>query len=119
MPVAKKIQQFMENSSWIREMFEAGNRLREEIGPENVFDFSLGNPDLEPPPEFKAIFKELAAEETPGVHRYMPNAGLPDVRAAVADYISTEFGLNFTGEDIVITVGAGGALNIALKTILD
>lgn len=119
MPVAKKIQRFMENASWIREMFEAGNRLRAEIGPENVFDFSLGNPDLEPPPEFKAVFKELAADETPGVHRYMPNAGLPDVRAAVADYISTEFGLNFTGEDIVMTVGAGGALNIALKTILD
>lgn len=61
MPVATKIQQFIENASWIREMFEAGNRLREEVGPENVFDFSLGNPDLAPT-EFKALIKELAAD---------------------------------------------------------
>ncbi|MBW2622804.1 MAG: pyridoxal phosphate-dependent aminotransferase [Deltaproteobacteria bacterium] len=119
MPVATKIQQFMENAFWIREMFEAGNRLREEVGADNVCDFSLGNPDLEPPPEFKAVIKELAADPSPGKHGYMPNAGLPETREAVAGYLSGEFGLNFTRDDIIITVGAGGGLNVALKTILN
>jgi len=119
MPVAKKIQEFIKRASFIREMFEAGIRLKAEKGPENVFDFSLGNPDLEPPAEFKAVLQELAADPTPGRHAYMPNAGLPEVRAKVAEFAATEYGVKFTAEDIIMTVGAGGGLNVALKTVLD
>jgi len=100
-------------------MFEAGDRLKAEFGPENVFDFSLGNPDLEPPDKFKAVFQELAADETPGRHGYMANAGYPETRAAVAEFASQEYGPKFSSNDIIMTVGAGGALNVALKTILD
>ncbi|MBW1710522.1 MAG: pyridoxal phosphate-dependent aminotransferase [Deltaproteobacteria bacterium] len=119
MPVAEKIQGFIQRASWIREMFEAGDRLRAEVGPENVFDFSLGNPDVEPPVEFKNILQELAADKTPGLHGYMSNAGLPETRSAVAEYLSDEFGLNFSSDDVIMSVGAGGGLNVALKTILN
>ncbi|MBW2141739.1 MAG: pyridoxal phosphate-dependent aminotransferase [Deltaproteobacteria bacterium] len=119
MPVAEKIQGFIQRASWIREMFEAGDRLRAEVGPENVFDFSLGNPDVEPPVEFKNILQELAADKTTGLHGYMSNAGLPETRSAVAEYLSDEFGLNFSSDDVIMSVGAGGGLNVALKTILN
>jgi len=119
MPVANKVRVASARSSWIREMFEAGDRLKAQIGPENVFDFSLGNPDLEPPAEFKAVFRELALDETPGRHGYMPNAGYAETRAAVAAYAGREYGPKFIADDIIMTVGAGGALNVALKTILD
>ncbi len=120
MPVANKIKGFMERSSWIREMFEAGHRLKAEVGPEKVFDFTLGNPDIEPPAEFKSVLREICEDDTPGVHAYTPtNAGWPQVRDQVAEYITDEYGQKFTGGDVVMTCGAGGALNVALKTILD
>jgi aspartate aminotransferase len=117
--VADKIVGFIERSSWIREMFEAGNRLRAQIGADKVFDFTLGNPDLEPPAAFKTVLKELAADETPGLHGYPSNAGIPEARSAVAGFLKAEFGLGFTAEDVIMTVGAGGGLNVALKTILN
>ena len=119
MPIAKKIEAFIQRSSFIREMFDAGARLKAQVGPDNVYDFSLGNPDLAPPEKFNQVLKELIDEEAPGVHGYMSNAGWPDVRASVAQFASKEFGQAFTADDIVMTVGAGGALNVALKTILD
>ncbi|MFH1135810.1 MAG: pyridoxal phosphate-dependent aminotransferase [Pseudomonadota bacterium] len=119
MPVAKKIEESIKRSSWIREMFEAGARLKAEIGPDKVFDFSLGNPDLEPPARFNQVIKELVEDPTPGRHAYMSNSGWPEVRAAVAAYISGEYGVGFSADDIVMTTGAGGALNVVLKTILD
>lgn len=119
MPVAKKIKDFIERASWIREMFEAGIRLRAEVGDDNVYDFSLGNPDLEPPAEFKTVLRELVEDPAPGTHRYMPNAGFPEVRGQVADFAGQEYGLKFTADDIIMTVGAGAALNVALKTVLD
>ena len=119
MPVAKKIKGFMEKSSFIREMFEAGARLKAEFGEENVFDFSLGNPDLPPPKEFKQVLHELIDDDKPGIHGYMSNAGWPDVRASVAEFATKEYGQAFTADDVIMTVGAGGALNVALKTILD
>lgn len=120
MPVANKIKGFIERSSWIREMFEAGGRLKAEIGPENVFDFTLGNPDLDPPAEFRSVLREIVEEETTGVHGYTPtNAGWPRVREQVAEYITGEYGQKFSGADVVMTCGAGGALNVALKTVLD
>jgi len=117
--VADKIVESIERSSWIREMFEAGNRLRAQIGADKVFDFTLGNPDLEPPAAFKTVLKELVADEAPGLHGYPSNAGIPEARGAVAGFLKSELGLGFTADDIIMTVGAGGGLNVALKTILN
>ena len=119
MPVSKKIEESIKRSSWIREMFEAGARLKAEIGADKVFDFSLGNPDLEPPEKFNEVIQELAADASPGYHAYMSNSGWPDVREAVASYNSGEYGVTLSANDIIMTTGAGGALNVVLKTILD
>ncbi|UCF56528.1 MAG: pyridoxal phosphate-dependent aminotransferase [Deltaproteobacteria bacterium] len=119
MPTAKRIEVSIERSSWIRKMFEEGKSRKEKFGPENVFDFSLGNPNLEPPNKFKEVLKELANEQRPGQHAYMPNAGLVETRQAVANYLSKYNRQTFTPDDIVMTVGAGGALNVVLKTILN
>lgn len=119
MPVAHKITDFIERSSWIRAMFEAGAKLKAAKGAENVFDFSLGNPNLEPPERFYQVLAELAADRTPGRHAYMPNAGYPPVRAKVAAYLNKLHGPAFSDNEIIMTVGAAGALNIVLKAIVD
>jgi len=100
-------------------MFEEGNARRAKYGAENVFDFSLGNPRIEPPAKFKEVLMELAADTSPGLHMYMSNAGLLETRKAVADYIGGQNGMPFGPDDIIMTVGASGALNVVLKTILD
>ena len=107
------------NSSWIRKMFEQGIELREIHGEQNVFDLSLGNPLLEPPPEFKTELQRLIDEEVPGTHRYMPQAGFPEVRAKVAEVLAEESGTAFTGSEILMTVGAAGGINTILRSILD
>jgi aspartate aminotransferase len=109
----------MNNSSWIRRMFEEGIELRRIHGPENVFDLSLGNPLLEPPKEFRTELARLVAEDTPGTHRYMPNGGFPEVRSSVAEVLAEESGTPFTGGEILMTVGAAGAINTILRSILD
>ena len=109
----------MKESSWIRRMFEAGIELREAHGAENVFDLSLGNPLLEPPAEFRAELARLAADKTPNTHRYMPNGGFPEVRASVAEALAEESGVPVTGAEILMTVGAAGAINTILRSILD
>ena len=119
MSVSKKIRDSIEKASWIRKMFEEGALRKARYGPENVFDFSLGNPNLEPPARFKEVLKELASDNSPGMHRYMSNAGLVETRQAVADYLSNLNNLSFGPEDIVMTVGAAGALNVILKVILN
>ena len=119
MYISNKIQKSLEGASFIRKMFEEGERLRKEFGEENVFDFSLGNPDVEPPKEFKEALKKLALEPLPGMHRYMSNNGYLFTRQAVADHLAEETGLPFNADHVVMTVGAGGALNVVLKTILD
>ena len=119
MPVARKIADFIERSSWIRAMFEAGAKLKAQKGAENVYDFSLGNPNIEPPERFFQIMQRLAEDRTPGRHAYMPNAGYPQVRAKVAAYLNREHGPAFSENEIVMTVGAAGALNIVLKAIVD
>ena len=86
MPVARKIAEFSERSSWIRQMFEEGARLSQTHGRDKIFDFSIGNPNLEPPPEFRQVMEELVRDPTPGLHGYMPNAGYPETRQAVADW---------------------------------
>ena len=88
--VAKKMQQFAENSSWIRKMFEEGARMKAEFGADKVFDFSIGNPDVPPPHKFYTVLRELAQNEQPGIHGYMPNAGYPFVREVLAKRIGAE-----------------------------
>lgn len=119
MPIARKIAAFIENASWIRKMFEEGERMRRLHGAENVFDFTLGNPDVEPPPEFGAELRRLAEHPVPGMHRYMSNAGYDETRRAVAEVLSEKSGLEVNGSRVVMTCGAGGALNVALKTVLN
>ncbi|MCH7734833.1 MAG: pyridoxal phosphate-dependent aminotransferase, partial [Chloroflexi bacterium] len=119
MGISNKTRAQMGESSLIRRMFEEAAALAAEHGPENVFDLSLGNPILEPPPEFKTELMRIVEDETPGTHRYMPNGGLPDTRAAVAESLAKETGLPFTGADVIMTCGAGGALNVTFKALLD
>ena len=119
MGISKKIRTFMEQGSWIRKMFEEANALKEQYGKENVFDLSLGNPIMEPPAQFSHELRRIAEDPTPGMHRYMPNAGYLETRAAVAAQLSKETGLDFTANEILMTCGAGGALNVVLKTLFD
>ena len=119
MAVSNKIADFMERGSWIRKMFEEGIALKEQFGAENVFDLSLGNPILEPPQEFFDELKRIADDPTPGMHRYMPNGGYPETRGAVADQLKADTGLDFTTDDVLMTCGAGGALNVVMRTLLD
>jgi aspartate aminotransferase len=119
MSISQRIQAAMAGSSWIRRMFEEGAELKAQLGPDQVFDFTLGNPDLEPPPEFKQGLLALAQDLRPGLHSYMLNAGLPEVRGALARHLSSLHGLEFEAGDVILTCGAAGALNIILKAILD
>ena len=119
MAVSKKIQDFMEQGSWIRKMFEEGIVLREKYGAENVFDLSLGNPIMEPPQEFFDELRRIADNPIPGMHRYMPNAGYVETRAAVATQLTRETGIDFTANEVLMSSGAGGALNVIFKTLLD
>jgi aspartate aminotransferase len=100
-------------------MFEEGNHLKAVYGSSNVFDFSLGNPDLEPPYEVIKALAEITADPKPGLHRYMSNAGHESVRDRIAQMLSDESGLKLSKDQIVMTVGAAGAINVALKTLLD
>lgn len=115
--ISREIAENLKSGSMIRKMFEEGNRLRALYGAENVFDFSLGNPDMEPPEAVRTALRELV--NAPDVHKYMPNAGFADVRAAVAQRESRRSGLKLTQDQVIMTVGAAGGLNTALKTLLD
>jgi aspartate aminotransferase len=119
MAVASSIKEMMARSSWIRKMFETGNELRKKYGAENVFDFSLGNPNVLPPPEVDATLKALAGDTILGKHAYMPNAGYPDVRTKVAEYASREQEVALESDNIIMTCGASGGVNVIIKTILN
>jgi aspartate aminotransferase len=118
MPIAQKMIKMVEGMEMVKKMFEEGARLKAEHGPENVFDFSLGNPDVPPPPEFKKVLQELVGDETLG-HGYTPNTGYPHVRQAVADYLSGLHDVRLTPDLIIMTVGAAGALNDALNAVVN
>jgi aspartate aminotransferase len=118
MPAAKEIGEAIRRGSWIRKMFEEGTILKEERGADNVFDFTLGNPYGEPPPSLAEELVRLAVSPPPGLHKYMSNAGFPEVRAAVARDLSRLTGLSYAGESVVMTVGAAGALAVALRALL-
>ncbi len=117
MTIAKKIENFMSQSSWIRKMFEDGIKLKKEYGAENVFDFSLGNPNVLPPSSFKKALIETVQETEE--HGYMPNAGYLETREAVASFLTKENNLKIPASNVVMTCGAGGALNVVFKSILN
>ena len=119
MPISDNVRASVEQGGWIRRMFEAGIALKAQFGEANVFDLSLGNPVVEPPEEFHRELLKLAEQPTKGMHRYMPNAGYPETRQAVAEGMATETGLAFTGNEIIMTCGAAAAINVMLKTILN
>jgi len=119
MAIAKKIETILAKSSWIRKMFEEGARLKEEHGADHVFDFSLGNPNLDPPESFRAALKDTVMSYRTGDHGYMTNVGYPHVRKAVADYLSREQQVQVTENEVIMTCGAAGGLNAILKAILD
>lgn len=119
--ISKKMESMVANSSAIRAMFEEGNRLAKIYGAENVFDFSLGNPNVPAPESVKKAIIEVLNEEDPvALHGYTnSNAGYEDVRQAVAGSLNSRFGTNFTAHNITMTVGAAGGLNVILKALLD
>lgn len=118
--ISEKMVSYVNNSSAIRAMFEEGKRLAAIYGAENVYDFSLGNPNLPAPQEVKEAIHQISEEEDPVlVHGYMGNSGYDDVREAVAASLNRRFGTSFAGEHIVMTVGAAGGMNVIMKTLLN
>lgn len=119
MTISKKIETLIAKQSWIRQMFEEGARLKAEYGAQNVYDFSLGNPNLPPPEKFNKVLKDTVNSVNPGNHGYMPNMGYPQVCAAVAEYLSKEQQVDISQNEVLMTCGAAGGLNVIMKAILD
>ncbi len=118
--IAKKMQSLVNNNSVIRQMFEEGQKMAKEFGAENVYDFSLGNPFVPAPKKVTETIEKLLASENPvTLHGYMSNAGFPEVRKKVAESLNKRFGTKFHENNIIMTVGAAGGLNCALKALLD
>lgn len=118
--IADKMKALVKNSSAIRAMFEEGKIMAAKYGAENVYDFSLGNPNVPAPVQVKEAIIEEAEKEDPIVlHGYMSNAGYEDVRQAVAESINKKFDTAFSAKNIIMTVGAAGGLNLILKTLLN
>ncbi len=119
MGLNQKMLDSLQAGSSIRKMFEEGEKRSKLYGAEQVFDFSLGNPVFEPPKEVHQAIAQVLTEDKKGLHRYMPNAGLPEVRRFLAAQLKKETGLDFRQTDLIMTVGAGGGLNVALKALLN
>jgi len=117
MAIAQNIKNALASSSTIRKMFEEGIQLKKQHGEDKVFDFSLGNPDIDPPPAFHEAFVKMAQEDAKGSHGYMPNAGYPHVREALAKKVCKEQNVKIDGSHIIMAVGAAGGLNAVFKTI--
>ena len=117
MSLAHVVTQQLERASWIRRMFEEGARLKAERGADSVFDFTLGNPIIDPPPQVLEALRRVAASHR--CHAYMPNAGFPETREAVAQYLNQRTGVGYTARHIFMTVGSAGAINTYLRAILD
>ncbi|HRY54956.1 MAG TPA: pyridoxal phosphate-dependent aminotransferase [Spirochaetia bacterium] len=119
MPISRQVAESLGRASWIRRMSDEARALRAERGAGEVFDFSLGNPDLEPPQAFGEALSRVAADPARGTHGYMPNLGYPEVREAVARRASRDQGLEIPAGLVAMSAGAAGGLNVVLKTILD
>lgn len=116
---SEKVVNNLSRSSWIRAMFEEGARLAEKYGADKVYDYSLGNPYAEPPAEVVSSLKNHILSDEKGLHRYMNNAGFTEVREKVAKSLEKESGVKLSSENIVMTVGAAGGLNVVLKALLN
>lgn len=116
---SEKIVKDLANSSWIRLMFEEGTRLAAQYGADNVYDYSLGNPYGEPPVEVLESLKNHVLNGEQGLHKYMNNAGYPEVREKIANLLQRESGVSLSLNNIIMTVGAAGGLNVVLKSILN
>ena len=119
MAIAKKIKSSIAHSSMIRKMFEEGIEMKKKYGADKVYDFSLGNPNVEPPDEFKKELKKIAEEIIHNKHGYMPNAGYQETRQAIAAKINKTHGLKLDSDHVIMSCGAGGALNVIFKSLLD
>ena len=118
--LSSQVEAYIERSSWIRRMFETGIELKKQYGADQVYDFSLGNPDLPPPPAVGSALAELAEQlDQPLVLGYMPNAGYPEVRSSMAACLSEEQGTELRAEHVVMTCGAAGAMNAVFRAILE
>lgn len=117
--IGQQVASDMTSASWIRAMFEVGQKLKAEHGAANVFDFSLGNPNVPPPVAFFDALRRLATQPDPAAHRYMTNVGFLETREALARFLSHEYRLRFDPADIVMTCGAAGGMNVVLRTLLD
>lgn len=118
--ISEKMKKLAENNSVIRAMFEEGQQMAKEVGKENVFDFSLGNPSVPAPDSVKeAIAEILSEEDSLMVHGYMSNVGYEDVRKTIAENLNIRFGTDFNAGNLIMTVGAAGGLNVILKTLLN
>ena len=115
--IAESVKNSLAGSSMIRKMFEEGINLKKQHGADNVFDFSLGNPDVDPPKAFNDVFLKLAAEDEKGSHGYMPNAGYPWVREAISGKVSREQNVDADASCVIMAAGAAGGLNVVFKTI--
>ena len=118
--ISEKMRKLTENNSVIRAMFEEGKRQAALYGAENVYDFSLGNPSVPAPDSVREAAIDILQHEDPlMLHGYMSNVGYEDVRGTVADSLNRRFGGDFTAQDITMTVGAAGGLNVILKALLN
>ena len=119
MPISKKISGYLKQGSWIRKLFEEGAQMLNDGSGLPVYDFSIGNPELEPPDKFNIVLNNIINDRVDGSHKYMANTGYLETRDAVAHSLKKEYGLDFSAQNIIMTVGAGGALNTVLKAIVD
>lgn len=118
--ISKQMEELVKGSSVIRAMFEEGKKMADKYGAENVYDFSLGNPSVEPPAEVKQAIIDSLNEESPNfLHGYMSNSGYEDVRDVIAENINKRFATHFSRDNIIMTVGAAGGLNVILKTLVN
>ena len=118
--ISEKMKRFTEGSSAIRAMFEEGKRMADQYGSKNVFDFSLGNPNVPAPPQVREAILDIVNQEDPVmVHGYMSNSGYEDVRSVIAASLNRRFQTSFTEKNIIMTVGAAGGMNVVMKTLLN
>ena len=120
MIVSRQIEKLIaDQEGWTRRMFEEGLKIKKLYGEENVYDFSLGNPDTEPPETLQRMLVDTLASPVKGMHRYMTNSGYEEVRLDIAEYLREIYGLPFTASHVFMTNGAAGGLNILLKVMLN
>ncbi|WP_016995623.1 aminotransferase class I/II-fold pyridoxal phosphate-dependent enzyme, partial [Lysinibacillus boronitolerans] len=117
--ISEEIVEHLKEGSWIKDLFEKGSQLKQIYSDDMIFDFSLGNPIIEPPTNFKTKLKELVINSPGNVHGYLSNQGLIGAREKIASFLADLYKHHFYQESIVITTGASGALNVALKSILN